>query len=129
MTKSKRGGRREGAGRPQGAQSRATKVHKASLSELAREHTSTALSALVDIAQKGESESARVAAANSLLDRAYGKAPQSLQHSGPTGGPIQTVALDRLKGMEEEELKILERALVQIGLADGDTGGAGEPEE
>lgn len=53
----------------------------------------------------------------------------SLQHTGAGGGPIQTVALDRLKGMDDKELEVLERALIQIGLVDGNTGGASEPEE
>lgn len=79
------GGKREGAGRPKGAKSAATREHKATLSELAREHTDTALSALVQIATQGESESARVAAANALLDRAYGKPTQSTEISGPDG--------------------------------------------
>lgn len=34
MAKETRGGRREGAGRPRGARSRATKEHKATLSDL-----------------------------------------------------------------------------------------------
>jgi hypothetical protein len=41
--------------------------------ELARQHTGTALRTLIEIAERGENESARVAAANSLLDRGYGK--------------------------------------------------------
>ncbi len=41
--------------------------------DLARQHTLTALQALVEIASNGENESARVAAANALLDRAWGK--------------------------------------------------------
>jgi Family of unknown function (DUF5681) len=41
--------------------------------ELARAHTMTALQALVEIAEHGENESARVAAANAILDRGWGK--------------------------------------------------------
>ncbi len=100
-----RGGARPGAGRPAGARSRATAAHKATLSDLARAHTSTALGVLVDIAKKGESESARVAAANSILDRAYGKARQSHEHSGPNGGPIPTVDLTKLSGDELAQLE------------------------
>jgi Family of unknown function (DUF5681) len=43
------------------------------LRELARQHTTTALAALVEICQGGQNESARVAAANALLDRGWGK--------------------------------------------------------
>jgi hypothetical protein len=41
--------------------------------ELARQHTALALRTLSEIADHGENESARVAAANALLDRGYGK--------------------------------------------------------
>ena len=42
--------------------------------ELARQHTTTALRTLIEIAEHGENESARVSAANALLDRGWGKA-------------------------------------------------------
>jgi hypothetical protein len=41
--------------------------------ELARQHTGTALRTLIEIAERGENESARVAAANAILDRGFGK--------------------------------------------------------
>jgi hypothetical protein len=41
--------------------------------ELARQHTTIALATLVEICRGGENESARVAAANALLDRGWGK--------------------------------------------------------
>jgi len=41
--------------------------------ELARQHTVLALRTLSEIADHGENESARVAAANALLDRGWGK--------------------------------------------------------
>lgn len=53
----------------------------------------------------------------------------SMQHTGANGGPVQIADISRLKGMTPEELKILERALVQIGIAEGDQGGTGEPED
>lgn len=77
-----RGGKRQGAGRPKGAKDKATKDHGATIAELAREHTDSALSALIEIATFGKSEPARVAAANSILDRGYGKPPQALELSG-----------------------------------------------
>src|SRR4051812_5813364 len=42
--------------------------------DLARSHTETALATLVEICESGENESARVAAANAILDRGWGKA-------------------------------------------------------
>lgn len=121
----KRGGKRPGAGRPAGARSRATKQMNASLSELAREHTATALNVLVEVAKKGESDSARVAAANATLDRGYGKPSQSHEHTGAGGGPIQTVDLTRLS---EDELDRLETILGPLAINGGDQGGEGEAE-
>src|SRR5215217_1094619 len=41
--------------------------------ELAREHTATAIAALLEIAENGKQEAARVSAASAILDRAWGK--------------------------------------------------------
>ena len=49
------------------------------VTELARQHAPEAMAALVEIAKRGKSESARVAAAIALLDRGYGR-PQALTH-------------------------------------------------
>lgn len=49
----------------------------------AREYTEFALKCLLLVASKGRTESARVAAAAILLDRGWGKAPQS--HTGADG--------------------------------------------
>jgi len=71
------GGYREGAGRPAGALNKATLEQSQRLSELAKAHAEDALMTLVDVARNGRTDAARVAAANSLLDRGYGK-PASL---------------------------------------------------
>jgi hypothetical protein len=49
----------------------------AQVRDLARKHTAAAIAALVG-ALKAESESARVAAANALLDRGWGKPAQTI---------------------------------------------------
>lgn len=113
---SKRGGKRPGAGRTKGLLNRATKEHKATLSDLARAHTAVALKALVSIATKGESESARVSAANALLDRAYGKPRQSVEHSG-------TVGTYDLTKVSNDDLARLEAILGPLADAGGDQGG------
>ena len=73
--KSNRGGARPGAGRKKGTPNKAT----ADIRAAAQEYTDQALSVLVQIATAGESEAARVAAANSILDRAHGKPRQSVE--------------------------------------------------
>jgi hypothetical protein len=68
-----RGGRREGAGRPKGTPNKATREQKVRLSDLARMHCDSAMAALVNILENGQSESARIAAAIAILDRGYGR--------------------------------------------------------
>src|SRR5947207_1890360 len=56
--------------------------------DLAREHTETAINALVHIAARAKQESARLAAASALLDRGWSKPTQPLcgAHDMPAGG-------------------------------------------
>ena len=79
------GGMREGSGRPAGAVNKATSGLKLNLSELAREYTHDAVDALVDVMQSSQSDSARIAAANAILDRGYGrpKKTTSLEVNAP----------------------------------------------
>ena len=57
------------------------------LRELARKHTLTALRTLAEIAERGENESARVAAANAILDRGWGKPTQHID--ADLGGSLE----------------------------------------
>ena len=68
-----RGGKRAGAGRPKGSSNRATTEQKMRLSELAKQYAGVAIKTLADIAENGQCERARIAAACAVLDRAYGK--------------------------------------------------------
>ena len=67
------GGRREGAGRPAGSKNKSTPYQNERITELAKIHCELALQVLVDVALKGKTDSARVSAANALLDRAFGR--------------------------------------------------------
>ena len=62
-----------GAGTPTGALNKATKPQGARLSETTKSYTDIAFSTLLDVAMNDSSDSARIAAANSILDRGYGK--------------------------------------------------------
>ena len=57
----------------------------AGIRELARENAPLIIRTLVDVAENGQSESARVAAANALLDRAFGR-PAHVVASDPFEG-------------------------------------------
>ncbi len=64
-------------GRPKGTRNAVTREHQATLAELARKHTKKAIETLVSLMETG-SDSAKAAACNSLLDRGYGKALQTV---------------------------------------------------
>jgi hypothetical protein len=102
LSKGGHGGARPGAGRKKGSRDAATKEHLATIAELARTHTQTAVDALVDVAKNG-SDAARVAASNSILDRAYGKPVQALEHSNPDGS-MQTINADKLTLAERKAI-------------------------
>ena len=84
------GGAREGAGRPAGAVSKA----KRGLMAKAEKYAESALQTLVDVAGNvDESAAARVSAANSILDRAYGKPAQGVDLDAKisTGDPLTSL--------------------------------------
>lgn len=72
--KSSHGGARPGAGRKKGSISKAT----ADIREAAQTFTEDALNVLASIMRESESDAARVAAANSILDRGHGKPRQAM---------------------------------------------------
>lgn len=89
------GGYREGAGRPARTPNKATSDHKSCLSKLARQHTSEAIETLVEIMRNGQADNTRLSAANSLLDRGYGrpdKAPQiNIEHTNQHPTKIELI--------------------------------------
>jgi hypothetical protein len=82
--------------------------------ELAREHTAEAIEKLVAVMRKGESEQAQILAANSLLDRGWGRPTQPIA-GDPEGPPI----------IHEHQAAIiaeLHRLVAARRVADGDGG-------
>lgn len=53
-----------------------------------KERTPEALDAIVSIMTDGENERNRLAAAQAIIERAWGKPVQQNEHSGANGGPI-----------------------------------------
>lgn len=82
-----KGGRREGAGRPKGSLNKAT----ASIRDAAQAYTDEALRTLATVMREGDSAAARVAAANSILDRAFGKPKQSMDVEADVKTAISTI--------------------------------------
>ena len=85
------GGKRAGAGRKPGKVSAA----KRDLMEMAKDHAEDALNVLAGIMHDVAAPSAaRVSAANAILDRGYGKAPQAITGPGPNGEHLHKVGPD-----------------------------------
>jgi hypothetical protein len=84
-TQGAKGGPRPNAGRKKGEPNKASKT----LKELAREYTPEALAALVD-AMRNETGTARITAANAILDRGYGK-PSQVLAGDEDGGAVKIV--------------------------------------
>lgn len=84
---SSHGGARPGAGRKKGTPNKAT----ADIRAAAQEYTDQALNVVVQIATAGEGEAARVAAANSILDRAHGKPRQSVEVDADVNAKVEMV--------------------------------------
>ncbi len=113
-----RGGKRPGAGRPRTAEARKAETKKQAaerrqtLVDLASAYTEEALDTLAQIMRSQKATaSARVAAANSILDRAHGKPPQAIEH-------IPTVDdLDRA-------IAVIEQRMAATGEAASDAGDA-----
>jgi hypothetical protein len=84
------------------------------VASLARAHTEIALRTLVGICQHGESESARVAAAGHILDRGWGRPPQS--HAGENGdGPIVVEIVYRNREPEVLQVPAIEHTPIVTG--------------
>lgn len=78
-------------GRPKGAVNKVTADIKAAASV----YSEAALKALATIMAKGESEAARVAAANSILDRAHGKPKQAIVGGDDDDAPVVLAVIER----------------------------------
>jgi len=57
---------------------------------LARQHTDTAITALVELCEHGQNEMARIAAANAILDRGWGRSSAVVEMPRP---PIDVIAM------------------------------------
>jgi hypothetical protein len=75
-----RGGKRPGAGRPQGSINRANRE----LRDIAQAYTVEAIETLAHIMRSAESDATRLSAANALLDRAHGRPTQTIDTPPPT---------------------------------------------
>jgi hypothetical protein len=100
----------------------------AELREACKAYTLDAIRVLQDVMLNGDKDSNRIAAANSLLDRAWGKPAQAI--TGLDGAPLAVAAVDMGK-LSDEELRSIVAIAGKVALpGDGGEGegGAGEEE-
>jgi len=105
------GGAREGAGRPPGRANVATQALKATLSELAREHTQEAMETVLEVMREGDTDAIRLAAANIILDRGYGRPQAALEvTSAPVAADwdrlqkaVASLTIEHLKAVHDSE--------------------------
>jgi hypothetical protein len=83
-------GRKPGGPKTGGRQKGSPNKTTSTLRDMARQYTAVSLKALSDIVINGESEAARVSAANALLDRGYGK-PTTVIGGDEDGGPARFI--------------------------------------
>ncbi|KAA0971087.1 hypothetical protein FPY71_11620 [Aureimonas fodinaquatilis] len=80
---------------------RTAKTDRQQLADMAKGHAEDALAALVEIAREGGSETARISAANAILDRAYGK-PSTASQTAADIEPLPSSV--NLGELSDEEL-------------------------
>lgn len=89
------GGKRPGAGRKPGARNRATVKAKRTFAELAKDLSEEALNTAAEIMRDVEATpSARMAAVNTILDRAFGKPRQEVDHQSSDGSMAPITGFD-----------------------------------
>jgi hypothetical protein len=77
------------------------------IKSLARVHTATCIRTLASIVTQPKAPaSARAFAANCLLDRGWGKAPQTI--AGDDGGPIRVIIRQIIENTQETEMPVIE---------------------
>jgi hypothetical protein len=78
----------------------------ADLRSLARSHTALSIKVLAGIAQNGQTDAARVAAATALLDRGWGRPPQT--HTGEKGeGGLEVIVRHIVDGVDVKPRRTL----------------------
>lgn len=112
-----RGGKRPGAGRKPGSPNRATILEKKAIAELAKEIAPEALEALARVMRDpDQTGSAVVAAANSILDRAYGKPFSAEPEQDDDAEPLTwTISVRPAKG----EVRVTQPERTASDLPDG----------
>ena len=101
-------------GRRKGTLNKATVAVK----EAALQHGPTAVAELARLMTEGRTDQVRIAACREILDRAYGKSRQAIEHTGADAGPIKVAKLE-----DKEKMRRLAFFLLQDQLVTQDNNG------
>lgn len=115
--KTGKGGRRSTSfrpgqsGNPGGRPKKDERLRK--IEDMARDHSEEAIAALLDVAKNGSTETARVAAAQAILDRGWGT-PVKRTEAGEPG------AFADVEELSEEELQAEKLETLELAVKSGD---------
>jgi len=131
------GGKRQGAGRPKGAPDAilapahvVPTAQKWEFAEYALQHAKSAIDTLAHLMDHAESETARIMAADKILDRSLGKAPQhiditALRHTDIVYQSERELRAEIRKALEEEGVPgaLMDLTVEPVEPEDGETNG------
>ena len=120
-------GRKKGTAKTGGRRKGTPNKVTVAVREAALQHGPAAVAELARLMTEGQSEQVRIAACREMLDRAYGKARQSLEHTGHDSGPIVVKDIGAKERMRRMALFLLEdQGSGTVIEHDGVMNGAGE---
>ena len=108
MASGRKTGTAKTGGRSKGTPNKVTLA----IREAALLHGPNALAELARLMTAGQTEHVRLAACKEVLDRAYGKSRQSIEHTGHDSGPIAIKKLDDKEKMRRLACFLLEDKVV-----------------
>jgi len=116
MAQGRKKGSRKTGGRQKGTPNKVATVVR----EAALKHGPAAVAELARLMNQSQSEHVRIAACREILDRAYGKSRQSIEHTGHDHGPIAVEQIPDKEKMRRLATFLLEdRIVVEKSNADG----------
>ena len=110
MTSGRKKGTAKTGGRRKGTPNKVT----VAIREAALAFGPDAIAELARLMHDGQTEHVRIAACREILDRAYGKARQSVEHTGRDNGPIEVRALPDREKMRRLACFLLEDKAITI---------------
>ena len=107
-------GRKKGTSKTGGRQKGTPNKVTVAIREAALEYGPDAIAELARLMHDGQTDHVRIAACREILDRAYGKARQSIEHTGHDNGPIAVETLPDKEKMRRLACFLLEDQMITI---------------